>query len=251
MRKVVTGSVTAMALALAASAVAQETPAAQAEINAVIEEAFTRQLEPIAALDCADRDLECLSEELIARYRVDQWAREQFSGSALCADFVDEQAETCFGMVMGATVFRVDMPNTARLKEIMDLHGWPGPPSFSEDAQNAAWYIAQHAQIIDETGTSQWDVALAESILPQVREAVEADQLTPWHFAAMFDRIAQNKGQPQRYATQIMCSNGRADFGELEDVQRVTEFRAEIGMDAFDPSAYDSYCASSSVPGEA
>lgn len=251
MRQAVTSSITGLALALAASAVAQETPAAQPEINAVIEEAFTRQLESVAALNCADRDVDCLSAELIARYRVDQWAREQFSENALCADFADDQAEMCFGMVMGATVFRVDMPNTTRLKEIMDLHGWPEPPLFSEDVQSAAWYLAQHAQIIDETGTSQWDVALAESILPDVREAVEASQLTPWHYAAMYDRIARSKGEPQRYATQIMCSNGEADFGELEDAQRVTEFRTEIGMDPFDPSAYDSYCANSSVPGEA
>jgi hypothetical protein len=240
-----------MALILAAPAAAQEAPAAQAEINAVIDQAFARQLEPIAGQNCADHDADCLSEELIARYRVDQWAREQFSKNALCADFAGEQAELCFGMVMGATVFKVDLPNTMRLKEIMDLHGWPKPPSFSEDAQTAAWYIAQHAQIIDEAGTSQWDVALAESILPEVREAVAANQLTPWHYAAMFDRIAREKGKPQRYATQIMCSGGRADFDELEDAERVTEFRAEIGMDAFDPSYYDSYCANSKIPGEA
>lgn len=251
MREAITTAIAGGALVLACSAAAEEAPAAQAEINAVIEEAFTKQLEPVVARICADHDVDCLSEELIARYRIDQWAREQFSNNALCADFADDEAEMCFGMVMGATVFRVDLPNTKRLKEIMALHGWPEPPSFSEDAQTAAWYIAQHAQIIDKDGATRWDVVLAESILPEVREAVAASQLTPWHYAAMFDRIARSNGEPQRYATQIMCSSGRADFGKLEDAERVSEFRAEIGMDAFDRSDYDSYCANSTIPGEA
>ena len=76
MREAITTAIAGGALVLACSAAAEEAPAAQAEINAVIEEAFTKQLEPVVARICADHDVDCLSEELIARYRIDQWARE-------------------------------------------------------------------------------------------------------------------------------------------------------------------------------
>jgi hypothetical protein len=39
----------------------------------------------------------------------------------------------------------VDRANTARLKEIVAEHGWPGYQLVGEAAAHAAWLLAQHA----------------------------------------------------------------------------------------------------------
>jgi hypothetical protein len=144
---------------------------------------------------------------------------------------------------MGAMVFQIDIPNTARLRQIVSPHGWPEPPKFSKATLNAAWYLAQHAMVITADGAAEWDAELAESILPGIRQSVTAGDLTPWHYAAMYDRTALRQGHQQRYATQIRCQDGQATFPNVEDMARINEFRAEIGTKAFDQASYDQYCA--------
>lgn len=212
-------------------------------LSETVSSAFEAESAQIRAFDCADEDRDCLSEELIERFRVDQWAREQMGTLEICGAYAQSQADQCRMQIMGLTAFQGDVPNLARLKAIMEIHGWPSPPEFPAEAQRAAWYITQHGQYVDETGTTQWDADFAESVLPSVMEAVQQEELTPWAFAAMFDRIRRTRGEPQRYATQIMCEEGRAVFGELESEADIDAFRAGIGMDPFDRAAYDSYCA--------
>ena len=40
---------------------------------------------------------------------------------------------------------RVDVANTARLREIISHHGWPGRSLVGEAGSHHAWLIAQHA----------------------------------------------------------------------------------------------------------
>lgn len=222
-----------------------EMPTPPAEMVELINAGYGAEAAGIAAFDCADDDKACLSDELIERYRVDQWSRGLMANpQMLCGEFAVTHEMSCLQALMGTITFRGDLVNQARLKEIVALHGWPSPPEFTAEAQNAAWYIAQHGQYFDEErGMTQWDAAFASSILPLIREAVERDELTPWHYAAMYDRRERTEGRPQRFATQIMCREGRADIGEVEDEARIDEFRAEIGMDALDLDAYHAHCS--------
>ena len=233
----------AMGASLSAAAGAQQmTMEFPEELAGTITAEFDAEMAALGAFDCADDDVDCLSAELIERFRIDQWAREQIYSMEICGEFAATHPQQCEMQIMGNVAFRGDVPNLARLKEIMDIHGWPRPPVFDNEAQRGAWYIVQHGQYVDETGMTQWDADFAESILPEVSEAVDREELTPWAYAAMYDRIQRTRGLPQRYATQIMCQDGRADFGALEDASRLDEFRAEIGMAAFDQAAYDAHC---------
>jgi len=38
-----------------------------------------------------------------------------------------------------------DRKTTARMKEIVAKHGWPGKRLIGEDGANAAWLLVQHA----------------------------------------------------------------------------------------------------------
>lgn len=221
---------------------AQEFPEAMVEeINAF----YDAEAAGIAAFACADDDRACLSEELVERYRVDQWSRGLLQEpETVCGEYFQTHMMPCLQSLMGTITFKGDIENHARLKAIVALHGWPSPPEFSAEAQNAAWYIAQHGQYFDEEqGMTQWDAEFAGSILPLIREAVSREELTPWHYAAMYDRREQTEGRPQRYATQITCSEGRADFSNVEDESRIDEFRAGIGMDPLNIEGLNAYCA--------
>ncbi len=235
-----------VSLALASTAHAQPQPMPMetpAEMIALITEGYAAEAAGIAAFDCAMEDVDCLADELIERFRVDQWVRVQLRSMELCGEFAGTHSQQCRMQIMGTAAFEGDVPNLARLKEIMAVHGWPSPPLFANEAQRGAWYIAQHGQYIDETGMTQWDADFAERILPDVMAAVEAEELTAWAYGAMYDRIQLTRGGQQRFGTQVRCSEGRADFSNTVDYDRIDEFRAEIGMDAFSQEAYDAYCS--------
>lgn len=234
-------------IASLAMTVSSAQPGAQMEfpeaLGPLIDEAYEAESAAIAQFECEIDDRSCLAEELIERFRVDQWAREQAQTMEICGAFAETHPQVCQMQIMGVAAFRGDVANLTRLKEIMAEHGWPSPPDFPAEAQRAAWYITQHGQYLDDTGTTRGDPDFAESVLPSVREAVEREELIPWTYGAMFDRIRRMRGEPQRYATQIMCENGEANFGALEDENRIDEFRAEIGMPVFDRAGYDAYCS--------
>ncbi|MCP2671673.1 hypothetical protein NHF40_12115 [Maricaulaceae bacterium EIL42A08] len=212
-----------------------------AELGETIRAAYAAESAAIAQFDCADDDIACLSDEILERFRVDQWVRTPENAATLCGEFGQSHPMQCQMQSLGTAAFNGDVPNLARLKEIMAVHGWPSPPTFSNEVQRAAWYLAQHGQYIDEGGRTQWDTEFATSILPDVMDAVQADELNPWAYAAMFDRIRTTAGEPQRYGTQVFCTDGVADF-TFEDPDAVDAFRAEIGMEPFDQAAYDAWC---------
>ncbi|MEE4244631.1 MAG: DUF6624 domain-containing protein [Kangiellaceae bacterium] len=214
----------------------------QAKIGKHLKTIIDKEMSALTSMACKINDRTCLEKELIERYRLDQWVRDEFYKLKACGEYLKDHKSECRSMLMGSTVFQIDLPNTRRLKEIMKAHNFPTPPNFSKEAQIAAWYIVQHAQFIGKTGTTVWDADLAESILPSVKKGIAAGNLTPWHYAAMFDRIALTRGKPQKFATQITCQGGKAVFKKLIDKNRIDEFRNEIGMKKFKQSDYDSYC---------
>jgi hypothetical protein len=218
----------------------------QKAVSAHLSQVINAEMEYLNSLNCLVEDKKCLAEEIQERYRLDQLIRADFEHLSLCGAYAETHQDLCRSLFMGSIVFQIDLPNTKRLKEIISVHGFPSAPVFNKETQIAAWFIVQHAQFIGLSGSPIWDVDLAESIMPNVKKAVSEGSLTPWHYAAMYDRIALNRGKSQRYATQYQCDAGKALFRNLEDQNRVTEFRKKIGMKAFDQTAYDSQCRGTS-----
>ncbi|HEY8524359.1 MAG TPA: DUF6624 domain-containing protein [Acidimicrobiales bacterium] len=78
------------------------------------------------------------------------------------------------------------------------------------------------------------DVDVQERALALVRAAVAAGQASRTELAYLEDRVALNRGRPQRYGTQIGCVDGRAEPAELEDPEGVDERRAAVGLSPLD-----------------
>jgi hypothetical protein len=115
-----------------------------------------------------------------------------------------------------------DEERTARLREIIAEHGWPTYSLVGEEAEDAAWAIAQH---------SDHDPAFQREALEWLRVAVEHEDASPGNLAYLTDRIAVGDGEPQTYGTQIGCGeDGPAPATPIDDEATVDERRAEVGL---------------------
>lgn len=115
-----------------------------------------------------------------------------------------------------------DAARTERLAEIIQQHGWPTFDRVGEDGEDAAWAIAQHADL---------DPGFQRCALEHLRVAVEAGQASPGNLAYLDDRIQAAAGEPQRYGTQVACTEaGPVPATPLSDPSAIERRRAEAGL---------------------
>ena len=148
------------------------------------------------------------------------WTSSEFD-AALSAELIEmlaqDQADRLAGDGEGT-----DEERTERLKEIIVAHGWPTYSLVGEEAEDAAWAIAQH---------SDHDPDFQRDALEWLRVAVENDDASPGNLAYLTDRIAMGAGEPQTYGTQIGCGeDGPAPATPIADEAAVDERRAEVGL---------------------
>lgn len=116
----------------------------------------------------------------------------------------------------------VHRKNAARLREIIDEHGWPDRELVGEAGTGAAWFIAQHA--IGEPDFQRRVLAL-------VQEKVRQGRVPAAQEAYLYDRIAMYEARPQRYGTQYQpCPDGQHRRWATEEPERLNERRAEVGL---------------------
>ncbi len=101
-----------------------------------------------------------LSGELLERAGRDQAARMSLRPGRQMAEW-------------DTAVAPVDRDNTARLREIIGQHGWPGHRLVGAAAAHAAWLLAQHAP-----------PDVQEECLPLLRDAVARGDASPADLAA-------------------------------------------------------------------
>jgi hypothetical protein len=115
-----------------------------------------------------------------------------------------------------------DYTRAERLKEIIEAHGWPTHDLVGVEGGTAAWLIAQHAD---------HEVDFQVEALALMQEALAAGQVDATEVAYLDDRVAVNRGEPQRYGTQIRCRGGVPDPATpLIDPEHIDDLRAEVGL---------------------
>lgn len=115
-----------------------------------------------------------------------------------------------------------DAARTERLAAIIAQHGWPTFDLVGEDGEDAAWAIAQHADL---------DPDLQRCALEHLRIAVDAGQASPGNLAYLDDRIQVAAQAPQRYGTQIACTDdGPVPATPLADADAIEQIRAEADL---------------------
>jgi len=157
-----------------------------------------------------------LRQELVAMRAEDLRVREELVAS---------------GELGGAYVPRMEevhMRNAARLRELIELHGWPTEDVAGKDGAEAAWFITQHA-----IGEPEFQRRALKLIQARIAEG----RVPAWHAAYLEDRIGTYECQPQRYGTQWMDDprDGRMRPWTLGDPERVDELRAQVGLEPLHP----------------
>ena len=118
--------------------------------------------------------------------------------------------------------------NAARLRQLIEIHGWPAADVAGEDGAEAAWLIVQHA-----IGEPEFQRRALTLLAARVAEA----RVPAWHAAYLEDRIALYEERPQRYGTQSLDDprDGRTRPWTLADPDRVDQLRAEVGLEPLRP----------------
>ena len=111
----------------------------------------------------------------------------------------------------------VDRSSTARMKEAVAKHGWPGKSIVGVDGANAAWLLVQHADA---------DLAFQKECLGKMEPLVKTGEVTGKDYAYLFDRVAVAEGRAQRYGTQLSGD----DFAPIEDPANVDARRKSVGL---------------------
>ena len=142
-----------------------------------------------------------LRDELLAMQEVDQKARTQAPTSQENGD-----------------IAAVDQAHTARLKEIVQLYGWPTNSLVGKDGANAAWLLAQHADL---------DPSFQREVLRMMGPLVASGEAEASKYAYLWDRT----NSPQRFGTQGRCvGKSQWEPREIDDPDRVDIRRAEVGL---------------------
>jgi hypothetical protein len=154
-----------------------------------------------------------LREELLKRREVDQAIRNE-----LIAKGSQHRDKAIL-----ARMEKIDADNTARMKQIIQQFGWPGPDLVSDDGTEAAFILVQHAEY-----------AFQKETLPLVRDAYRAGRLPGQFYALLLDRVLVREGKPQVYGTQAKGFDkwrGKEPVLEpIEDEANVDKRRAEVGL---------------------
>jgi ketosteroid isomerase-like protein len=116
-----------------------------------------------------------------------------------------------------ARLTAADEKSTARMKQIVKAHGWPGKSLVGDDGAARAWLLVQHADR---------DVAFQKECLVLLEKAVKSGEASGVHLAFLADRVATAEDRKQVYGTQF----GDGEPLPIEDEARVDERRKAIGL---------------------
>ncbi|MFF4306909.1 DUF6624 domain-containing protein [Streptomyces sp. NPDC001601] len=124
----------------------------------------------------------------------------------------------------GRDMRRIDADNTAWLEQVISQRGWPGIALVGERGADAAWLLAQHADL---------DPAFQRRALELLKAAVEAGDALPRHLAYLTDRVLVTAGEPQVYGTQYTDDGDGSNLRlqPVADPDRLDERRAAVGLE--------------------
>ena len=110
--------------------------------------------------------------------------------------------------------------NFSRLEEMIAAHGWPGKSLVGADGTDAALIILSHAHLNQQ-----------KALLPMLREAVEAGEMTASQLARREDSILVADGEGQIYGTFFVSdSDGKPVLAPVQDPANLEVRRKSVGL---------------------
>jgi hypothetical protein len=154
---------------------------------------------------------EALRDELLAMAELDQTVRQRLADEGVLHEGYHPEMEA------------VHVRNAARLRTIMETHGWPSEAEVGKQGSEAAWLIVQHA--IGEPDFQR-------ACLGLLWAAADAGTAPAWQAAMLEDRVRMFEGRPQVYGSQLETgANGIVRPYWLDDPDHVEARRRSVGLE--------------------
>jgi hypothetical protein len=153
-----------------------------------------------------------LREELLAMKAEDLRVRAELDAEGSLGDGYHPRME------------EVHRKNASQLRQIIEVHGWPGRSLAGDDGAQAAWLIVQH---------SIGEAPFQRRCLKLLEQTVSEGEAPAWQPAYLLDRIRMFEGRPQVFGTQyVPDDNGFPIPWTIEDPDHVDERRRSVGLDS-------------------
>lgn len=164
---------------------------------------------------------EGLRQELLRRTKEDQEARNALVAAMAGRGAKDAKAGPTAEATLAHKVEAIDAANTARMKEIIERHRWPGKSLVVADGASAAWLLVQHAD---------QDRAFQKRCLELMKPAVKLGEASGKELAYLTDRVALAEGKKQIFGTQFHQVGGKWEPKPIDDEANVDKRRADVGL---------------------
>ena len=150
-----------------------------------------------------------LRAELLRRMRADQDIRGRWMKEMENRQIIAQMAE-------------IDRENTARLKEIVHLYGWPSRALVGKEGEAAAFLLVQHADASPD---------FQKQCLPLIQKGASKGEIPKEAVAMLTDRVLLHEGKKQLYGTQfIRNAAGEWVPQPIEDELHVDARRKSLGL---------------------
>ena len=162
--------------------------------------------------------------ELAFRTARDQYWRRGFEPSVGTRMGVQtESGREDYNKLVGERTTEIDASNAAWVKAEIERRGaWILQSEFGPVAATHLWLLFQHADR---------DVDFQKQALTMMEPLVATGGVSGAHYAYLYDRVATNTGQLQRYGTQGGCVEGGGwEPRPIEDADLVNARRAGRGI---------------------
>ncbi|HLN31250.1 MAG TPA: DUF6624 domain-containing protein [Gemmataceae bacterium] len=164
---------------------------------------------------------EGLRKELLQRVKEDQDGRFAMIEMMKRAKIATTDEAKKANVAEAKRLEAIDRQNTARMKEIVAKHGWPGKSLVGVDGANAAWLLVQHADL---------DKPFQKRCLELMREAFKRKEVSGTDLAYLTDRVLVGQKEKQLYGTQFNQVDGKWVPAPIQDEANVDKRRKEVGM---------------------
>lgn len=155
------------------------------------------------------------------------WVDDQAARRVYLATRTDDKTGAAYWArrLAGTETAKSDANSTRYMTKLLDEYDWVDSHRFGERVALGAWLMVQHA---DD------HVELQKRALGRMETYLDNGGVDKGNYAYLWDRVAVNSGQKQRYGTQPTweCTDeGNLTLQPLEDPDNVNARRAEMGLD--------------------
>jgi hypothetical protein len=155
-----------------------------------------------------------------------QWLADQAGRMAYVELQTDDRTGADFWAQRLATAnaVTIDADSTVMMRGLLQRYDWIDSHRFGERVGAHAWILVQHAD--DHPG-------FQTEALERMAGYLESGGVRERDYAYLFDRVAVNTGEQQRYGTQPadQCNeDGSLDLKPVEDIDGLDARRATMGL---------------------